>query len=51
MPRTEEHRSPTCLARTCLKWTADGELSEEDKRLVLDRLMRVDGAVAESLRP
>ncbi|MEB3259473.1 MAG: hypothetical protein VKP63_02460 [Cyanobacteriota bacterium] len=50
MPRTEEPRSPTCLARTCLKWTADGELSEEDKRLVLNRLMRVDGAFADPSR-
>jgi len=51
MPRTDDPRSLTCLARTCLKWTADGELSEEDKRLVLNRLKAVDGAIAESPRP
>jgi len=27
--------SPTCLGRTCLKWSADGELSALDLGLVL----------------
>lgn len=48
MPRTEESRTPSCLTRTCLKWTRDGELSAEDKRLVLNRLLEVDRPMAES---
>jgi hypothetical protein len=50
MARTNDADRPTCLARTCLKWTADGELSEEDKRLVLNRLREVDRPVADLLR-
>jgi hypothetical protein len=32
----------TCLGTTCLKWGADGELSEPDVQLVLQRLRRAD---------
>lgn len=32
----------TCLGRTCLKWTDDGELSRPDLQLILARLARVD---------
>lgn len=32
----------TCLGRTCLKWSADGELTSLDLALVLDRLAKVD---------
>jgi hypothetical protein len=32
----------TCLGITCLKWAADGELSEGDVQLVLQRLRRAD---------
>lgn len=31
-----------CLGRTCLKWGADGELTDLDLRLVLQRLAQVD---------
>ena len=31
-----------CLGRTCLKWTADGELTSLDLILVLNRLAQVD---------
>lgn len=31
-----------CLTRTCLQWTADGELSDVDRRLVLARLAEAD---------
>ncbi|MFM2172252.1 MAG: hypothetical protein RLZZ54_179 [Cyanobacteriota bacterium] len=31
-----------CLGRTCLKWRADGELTELDLSLVLARLALVD---------
>jgi len=34
--------SRTCLGRTCLKWSADGELSALDLGLVLERLAQVD---------
>lgn len=32
----------SCLTRTCLKWTADGELSAVDLKLVLSRLAQAD---------
>jgi hypothetical protein len=35
-----------CISLTCLKWSADGELSAFDLRLVLSRLARVDRHVA-----
>ena len=35
-----------CLGRTCLKWTADGELTTLDLSLVLQRLARVDQEVS-----
>lgn len=35
-----------CLGRTCLEWTADGELTSQDLSLVLERLALVDGEIA-----
>ena len=35
----------TCLGRTCLKWSADGELTALDLCLVLERLAQVDQEV------
>ena len=32
----------TCLGRTCLKWSSDGELTSVDLSLVLERLAQVD---------
>jgi len=32
----------TCLGITCLKWAADGKLSERDLQLVLQRMRLVD---------
>jgi len=37
--------SNTCLGRTCLKWSADGELTSVDLILVLERLAQVDQEV------
>jgi hypothetical protein len=37
--------SSTCLGRTCLKWSADGELTALDLGLVLERLAQVDQEV------
>lgn len=36
----------TCLGRTCLKWTSDGELSPLDLALVMGRLAQVDQELA-----
>jgi hypothetical protein len=36
----------SCLGRTCLHWRADGELTEEDRDLVLRRLRLVDPQLA-----
>ncbi|WP_255012787.1 hypothetical protein [Cyanobium sp. BA20m-p-22] len=36
-----------CLGRTCLKWSADGELTSVDLLLVLDRLAQVDQEVTD----
>lgn len=32
----------TCLGRTCLQWSADGELTSVDLLFVLERLAQVD---------
>ena len=36
----------SCLGRTCLKWSADGDLTPLDLELVLERLAQVDQDVA-----
>ena len=36
----------TCLGRTCLKWSDDGELTSLDLSLVLERLAQVDQEVS-----
>ncbi|MCP9784348.1 hypothetical protein KBY83_13680 [Cyanobium sp. WKJ7-Wakatipu] len=41
-PRGLDQTSRTCLGRTCLKWGADGELTNQDLSLVLERLAQVD---------
>lgn len=51
MPSTEQSREATCLTRTCLQWTHEGELSAEDKQLVLNKLKKVDPAMAEFCTP
>ncbi len=35
----------SCLGRTCLKWRDDGELSDRDAQLILQRLAEVDRQV------
>ena len=32
----------TCMGRTCMKWSADGELTDLDLQLILERLGQVD---------
>lgn len=32
----------TCLGRTCMKWTADGELSDHDFELIMKRLLQAE---------
>ena len=41
-PRATAPVAPDCLGRTCMKWSADGELTSLDLLLVLERLARVD---------
>lgn len=36
----------SCLGRTCLQWSADGELTAVDLSLVMARLAQVDQEVA-----
>jgi hypothetical protein len=43
------HAESTCLGRTCMKWSADGELTALDGQLVLERLMAVDPALGNAL--
>jgi len=40
----------SCLGRTCLKWSPDGELSPLDLALVMGRLAQVDQELAVPLR-
>jgi hypothetical protein len=35
-----------CLGQTCLSWQSDGELTPEDRLLVLQRLLQVDGCAS-----
>lgn len=49
MAGTTTDHVASCLTRTCLKWTSDGELTASDLHLVLERLAAVD-ARAEVLR-
>ena len=43
MADTRVHARSNCLGQTCLSWQSDGELSPEDRQLVLERLLLVDG--------
>ena len=38
-----------CLGRTCMKWSADGELTDLDVQLILQRLGSVDPALEDVL--
>lgn len=44
-------RVVSCLGRTCLHWRADGELIEDDRDLVLERLRQVDGQLDSQVGP
>lgn len=39
-------RQPSCLGLTCMKWAANGELSDVDQQLILERLAEVDADAA-----
>lgn len=41
----------SCLSRTCLRWTPEGELERDELQQVLVRLAAVDGYGAELWRP
>jgi hypothetical protein len=36
----------SCLGRTCMKWGSDGELTDLDMKLVMERLAQVDQGVS-----
>jgi hypothetical protein len=42
MKKTTRKESPSCLGRTCLKWSNNGELDSLDMAQVLERLAEVD---------
>lgn len=46
MADTRFHARATCLGQTCLQWQPDGELSAEDRRWVLERLLLADGCAS-----
>ena len=46
IPRSE---GDGCLGRTCMKWGADGELTDLDFQLILQRLGAVDAALGHEL--
>jgi hypothetical protein len=52
---TDWQLGSTCLGRTCMKWSSDGELTSVDLILVLERLAQVDQEMTalrqESLSP
>lgn len=39
----------TCMGRTCMKWSADGELTDLDLQLILERLGQVDHQMSNAL--
>jgi hypothetical protein len=43
MVNTRFQSPANCLGKTCLHWHSDGELSEDDRLLVFDRLLQADG--------
>jgi hypothetical protein len=42
MPNAEMEVMTSCLSRTSLAWTSDGELSAEDMQQVLNRLKELE---------
>jgi hypothetical protein len=45
----ETVRQTNCLGRTCMKWSANGELTDLDLELILMRLIEVDDQAASLL--
>lgn len=41
-PAPKDWTGASCLGRTCMKWRDDGELSDNDAHLILQRLVEVD---------
>lgn len=46
MDDTRFHAPANCLGQTCLNWQSNGELSSEDRRMVLERLLQADGCAS-----
>ena len=51
MTGTHDPHRTSCLSRTSLRWTAEGELEREDLQQILARLAAVDGYGAELWPP
>jgi hypothetical protein len=45
MADTRVYAPANCLGQTCLTWLSDGELSPEDRQLVLERCFWLMGAL------
>lgn len=48
MAGTRSQAPTNGLGQTCLSWQSNGELSPEDRQLVLERLLQVDGCASGS---
>ena len=45
---TYPNEAETCLGRTCMKWSANGDLTPLDLELVMQRLAKVDNELEEN---
>jgi hypothetical protein len=48
-PQAARPEGDGCLGRTCMKWGADGELTDLDFQMILQRLGAVDAALGHEL--
>jgi hypothetical protein len=46
MNNTRVNAPPNCLVQTSLKWQSNGELSSEDRRVVMELLLQTDGCAS-----
>jgi len=45
----EQASGASCLGRTCMKWSEDGELTDVDVQLILQRLVQADDPNAQTI--
>ncbi len=48
-PRHARPPVETCMGRTCMKWSSNGELTDLDLQLILERLGQVDHQISDAL--